>query len=43
MANTSIARKGFAEMALTGCYASPLFNLVLGLGLSTFKANVLGN
>ena len=35
MANTSIAKKGFVEMALTGCYASPLFNVLLGLGLST--------
>jgi sodium/potassium/calcium exchanger 6 len=43
MANTSIAKKGFAEMALTGCYAAPLFNLVLGLGLSTFKTNLLAD
>lgn len=43
MANTSIARKGFAEMALTGCFAAPLFNNVLGLGLSTFKTNVLAD
>ncbi len=41
MANTSIAKKGFAEMALTGCFAAPLFNNVLGLGLSTFKTNVV--
>lgn len=40
MANTSIARKGFVEMALTGCFASPLFNILLGLGLSTLRANL---
>jgi sodium/potassium/calcium exchanger 6 len=40
MANTSIARKGFVEMALTGCYAAPLFNILLGLGLSTLKVNL---
>ena len=41
MANTSIAKKGFAEMAITGCFAAPLFNLLLGLGISTFKNNIL--
>jgi sodium/potassium/calcium exchanger 6 len=41
MANTSIARKGFVEMALTGCYASPLFNILLGLGLSTIRCNLV--
>lgn len=37
MANLSIAKKGYAEMAMTGCYAAPLFNLLLGLGLSSLK------
>ena len=40
MANTAIAKKGFIEMALTGCYAAPLFNILLGLGISTLKMNV---
>ena len=40
MANTSIARKGYVEMALTGCYASPLFNILLGLGISTLRSNM---
>ena len=43
MANLSIARKGFAEMAMTGCYAGPLFNLLMGLGLSTLKPNLDSN
>lgn len=34
MANQAVAKKGFARMALTGCFAGPLFNLLLGLGLS---------
>jgi Ca2+/Na+ antiporter len=41
MANTAIARKGFIEMALTGCFAGPLFNILLGLGISTVKVNLL--
>lgn len=40
MANTSIAKKGYVEMALTGCYASPLFNILLGLGISTLRSNL---
>lgn len=40
MANTSIARKGFVEMAFTGCFASPLFNILLGLGISTLRVNL---
>ena len=40
MANTSIARKGFVEMAMTGCFASPLFNILLGLGISTLRCNL---
>ena len=43
MANTSIARKGFGEMAITGCFASPIFNILLGLGFSTLRINLLGN
>ena len=40
MANTAIAKKGFIEMALTGCYAAPLFNILFGLGISTLKMNI---
>ena len=41
IANTSIAKKGFAEMALTGCFAAPLFNNVLGLGITILKSNYI--
>jgi Ca2+/Na+ antiporter len=40
MANTAIAKKGFVEMALTGCYASPLFNILLGLGIPLIRMNI---
>lgn len=32
MANSAVAKKGFARMAMTGCFAGPLFNLLIGLG-----------
>jgi len=40
-ASVSISKKGFGEMALTGCIAGPVFNLMLGLGLITVKCNLL--
>jgi sodium/potassium/calcium exchanger 6 len=40
-ASTSISRKGFGEMAITGCIAGPVFNLLLGLGVVTTKFNML--
>ena len=39
-ANTAMAKKGFIEMALTGCYAAPLFNILIGLGFSALKLNI---
>lgn len=41
MANSAIAKKGYAKMALTGCVAGPLFNLFFGLGISLFKEIVI--
>jgi sodium/potassium/calcium exchanger 6 len=40
-ASMSISKKGFGEMAVTGCVAGPVFNLMLGLGLITVKCNLL--
>lgn len=40
-ASMSISKKGFGEMAITGCVAGPVFNLMLGLGLICVKCNLL--
>lgn len=32
--NISIAKKGMGEMAVGGCYAGPLFNILTGMGIS---------
>lgn len=42
MANSAVARKGFARMALTGCFAGPLFNLLIGLGMSLTIKKISG-
>jgi len=33
-ANVAMTKKGFGEMAITGCIAGPIFNVLIGLGLS---------
>ena len=33
-ANVAMTKKGFGEMALTGCMAGPIFNVFCGLGAS---------
>ncbi|KAI9484160.1 MAG: Sodium/calcium exchanger protein-domain-containing protein [Benjaminiella poitrasii] len=35
VANTAIARMGFPTMAISACYAGPLLNMVLGIGVSS--------
>lgn len=40
-ASIAISKKGFGEMALTGCVAGPVFNLLLGLGITTIRCNML--
>lgn len=37
MTDLSIAKKGYGEMAITGCYAGPLFNTLFGFGLTAVK------
>lgn len=32
-ANVAMARKGLANMAMTACFAGPVFNILIGLGL----------
>ncbi|CDS03981.1 hypothetical protein LRAMOSA06936 [Lichtheimia ramosa] len=39
VANTAIAKMGFPTMAISACYAGPLLNMVLGVGISsTYQA-----
>jgi Ca2+/Na+ antiporter len=33
-ADVAMTKKGFGEMAITGCIAGPIFNVLVGLGLS---------
>lgn len=39
----SLAKTGFGEMAIAGTSAGPLFNLIIGFGLSVFKMTVKTN
>lgn len=38
--NTALARRGLGEMAIAGCYGGPVFNILVGLGLSICYACV---
>jgi Ca2+/Na+ antiporter len=33
-ADVAMTKKGFGEMAITGCIAGPIFNVLIGIGLS---------
>jgi sodium/potassium/calcium exchanger 6 len=37
-ANVTMARKGLANMAMTACFAGPVFNILVGLGLGFSRA-----
>jgi sodium/potassium/calcium exchanger 6 len=39
-ASLAISRKGYGEMALTGCIAAPIFNILLGIGITTIRCNL---
>lgn len=41
--NVAVAKKGYSNMALTACYASPLANLLLGLGVGIAAAAARGS
>ncbi len=38
VADLAISKMGMGELAITGCVAGPLFNLLLGLGISLVKS-----
>ena len=40
MASISLSKRGLGEMAMTGCIAGPVFNLMLGLGATTLLCNI---
>ena len=43
-ANMTMARKGLANMAMTACFAGPVFNILIGLGLGfSSLASATGN
>ncbi|KAI8353617.1 Sodium/calcium exchanger protein-domain-containing protein [Choanephora cucurbitarum] len=43
VANTAIARMGLPTMAISACYAGPLLNMVLGVGISsTYQTWITG-
>ena len=39
IASRSISKSGLGEMVITGCVAGPVFNLLLGLGLTLLWAH----
>lgn len=39
-ATIAISKRGYGEMAFTGCIAGPVFNLMLGLGLTCIRVNL---
>lgn len=42
VSNVTIARDGFSNMALAGCFAGPVFNLNVGIGLSLLIVTMEG-
>lgn len=42
-ANITMARKGLANMAMTACFAGPVFNILMGLGMGFSSLAAAGN
>ena len=40
-ASVAISRKGYGEMAITGCIAGPIFIMLMGIGMTTMNCNML--
>jgi len=40
-ANVAMTKRGFGEMAITGCFAGPIFNILVGLGGSFTKSMLI--
>ena len=40
--NVAVAVKGYGEMAITGCYAGPVFEILVGLGISFMIVGLKG-
>ena len=38
--DTALAKNGYGEMAMAGAVAGPLFNLLVGFGISLVKTNI---
>ena len=41
-ADVAMTKKGYGEMAVTGCVAGPIFNILVGIGLSMFLGILKG-
>ena len=41
VANVGISKRGLAQMAIVGCFAGPLFNMCVGLGISMTRTNII--
>jgi len=38
--DVALAKSGYGEMGIAGCIAGPLFNLIVGLGISLLISNI---
>jgi len=36
----ALAKTGYGEMGIAGCIGGPLFNLLLGAGISLIRSNI---